>query len=143
MRTTILLAVVVLVVGVLYLQRVRSRASRRTHERDGAARFLVSFPGRTYPEALLQQTYRYLLERREAAGDFEGQHFVVAPGHDLRTVYHLDGLDIEDAALVIADRAGARLPKAHDLDDLKGRVRTVQDLVEFLAPYFADELTDS
>lgn len=138
-RTTLLLALIVLVIGALYVRRVRQRAYRRSHERDGAAQFLASFPGRSYPEALLRQTYAYLLERREAAGDFEGEHFTVAPGHDLRTVYHLDGLDIEDAVLVIADRATARLPKAHDLDDLKGRVATVEDLVEFLAPYFQDD----
>jgi hypothetical protein len=138
-RTTLLLALIVLVIGALYVRRVRQRAYRRSHERDGTAQFLASFPGRAYPEALLRQTYAYLLERREAAGDYEGEHFTVAPGHDLRTVYHLDGLDIEDAVLVIADRASARLPKAHDLDEMKGRVSTVQDLVEFLVPYFQDD----
>ncbi len=138
-RTTLLVALIVVVIGVLYVRRVQQRAYRRSHERDGTAQFLASFPGHDYPEALLRQTYSYLLERREAAGDYEGEHFTVAPGHDLRTVYHLDGLDIEDAVLVIADRASARLPKAHDLDDLKGRVSTVQDLVEFLVPYFQDD----
>jgi len=137
-RTTLLLALLVLVVGALYVRRVRQHAYRRSHERDGLAQFRASFPGRDYPEALLRQTYTYLLERREAAGDFEGAHFTVSPGHDLRTVFHLDGLDIEDAVLVIADRASVRLPRAHDLDDLKGRVATVQDLVEFLAPYFEE-----
>jgi len=137
-RTTILLAVLVLAAGGVLLWRARARADRRSHVRDGIAQFLASFPGSGHPEALLRQTYRYLLERREAAGDFEGEHFVVAPGHDLRTVYHMDGLDIEDAVLVIADRAGARLPKAHDLDDLKGRVATVSDLVVFLGPYFTE-----
>lgn len=139
MRTTLLLSLIVLIVGALYVRRVRQRADRRSHERDGTARFLASFPGRAYPETLLRQTYTYLLERREAAGDFEGEHFTVAPGHDLRIVYHLDGLDIEDAVLVIADRARARLPRARDLDDLKGRVATVQDLVAFLAPYFEED----
>jgi hypothetical protein len=142
-RTTLLLALIVLVVGALYLQRVRRRSLRKSSERDGTAQFLASFPGRDYPEALLRQTYAYLLERREAAGDFEGAHFTVSPGHDLRTVYHLDGLDIEDAVLVIADRASARLPRAHDLDDLKGRVTTVRDLVEFLVPYFRDDPAQS
>jgi hypothetical protein len=137
-RTTILLAVIVLVAGGIVLWRARAKADRRSHVRDGVAQFLASFPGATYPETLLRQTYRYLVERREAAGDHEDEHFVVAPGHDLRTVYHMDGLDIEDAVLVIADRAGARLPKAHDLDDLKGRVSTVSSLVAFLAPYFAE-----
>jgi hypothetical protein len=58
-------------------------------------------------------------------------------------VYHLDGLDIEDAALVIADRAQARLPKAHDLDAMKGRVSTVRDLVLFLRPYFENESAEA
>lgn len=138
MRTTILVAVAVLAAVGFALWRARARADRQSHVRDGVAQFLASFPGIDYPEALLRQTYRYLLERREAAGDFAGAHFVVAPGHDLRTVYHMDGLDIEDAVLVIADRAGARLPKAHDLDGLKGTVSTVAGLVAFLAPYFAD-----
>lgn len=139
MRTTLLLALLVLVIGLLYVRRARQRTSRQTHERDGTAQFLASFPAAAYPEALLRQTYAYLLERREAAGDHEGAHFIVAPGHDLRSVYHMDGLDIEDAVLVIADRASARLPKAHDLDTLKGHVTTVHDLVEFLVPYFQDD----
>jgi hypothetical protein len=140
---TLLVTVILLVIGALYVRRMRQRAYRRSHQRDGRAQFLASFPGRAYPEALLRQTYAYLVERREAAGDDDGQHFTVAPGHDLRTVYHLDGLDIEDAVLVIADRASVRLPRAHDLDDLKGRVATVQDLVEFLVPYFQDDSAES
>jgi hypothetical protein len=138
-RTILLILLLVLIAGALYVWRVRQRTDRRSHERDGVARFLASFPGQAFPEALLRQTYAYLLERREAAGDYEGEHFTVAPGHDLRAVYHLNGLDIEDAAVVIADRASARLPRAHELDDLKGRVATVRDLVEFLAPYFVEE----
>ncbi len=139
MRTTILLALVVLAVGSIYLARVRMRADRRSHVRDGLAQFIASFPGRDFPEELLRQTYEHLVGRREAVGEYNDAHFIVVPGHDLRSVYHLDGLDIEDAVLVIADRAGARLPRANDLDDLKGHVETVQDLVEFLEPYFQSE----
>jgi hypothetical protein len=109
---------------------------------DGLSQFKASFPGRSVPEALLEQTYAHLVERREAVGEDDKAHFIVSPGHDLRAVYHLDGLDIEDAVLVIADRASARLPRAHDLDDLKGRVATVQDLVEFLVPYFEPATAD-
>jgi len=140
-NTTILLALAVLAVGAVYLARVRMRSNRRLHERDGLAQFKASFPGRGIPDELLEQTYAHLVERREAVGDDADEHFIVAPGHDLRTVYHLDGLDIEDAVLLISDRAGARLPKAHDLDDLKGHVKTVQDLVQFLEPYFQRETT--
>jgi hypothetical protein len=142
-RATIALAGIVLVVGLLVLFRSRRRADRRSQVRDGVAHFVASLSGEGVPEVLLRTTYAYLLERREAAGDFEGAHFVVAPGHDLRTVYHLDGLDIEDAALVIADRAQARLPKAHDLDAMKGRVSTVRDLVLFLRPYFENESAEA
>jgi len=141
-NTTILLALTVLAVGSIYLARVRMRSNRQLHERDGLSQFKASFPGRSIPEGLLEQTYAHLVERREAVGDDKDEHFIVAPGHDLRTVYHLDGLDIEDAVLLIADRAGARLPKAHDLDDLKGKVQTVQDLVQFLEPYFQSEMID-
>jgi hypothetical protein len=136
--TTMWWVVLVTGVAVAYLWRARTNAARRSQRRDGLAQFLASFPRADYPEALLRHTYAYLLERREAAGDYEAEHFRVAPGHDLRSVYRMDGLDIEDAVLVIADRAGVRLPRAHDLDDLKGKVATVADVVAFLAPYFAD-----
>jgi hypothetical protein len=141
-RTTIILALIVLAGGLFYVLRLRSKAYRRVHVKDGLTQFKASFPGRRIPDALLEQTYAHLIERREAVGDDADEHFIVAPGHDLRTVYHLDGLDIEDAVLVIADRASARLPRAHDLDDLKGKVRTVQDLVQFLEPYFQLESAD-
>jgi len=141
-NTTILLALAVLAAGSIYLARVRMRSNRQLHVRDGLTQFKASFPGRRIPEELLEQTYAHLIERREAVGDDEDEHFIVAPGHDLRTVYHLDGLDIEDAVLLISDRAGARLPRAHDLDDLKGRVQTVQDMVQFLEPYFQSGKTD-
>jgi hypothetical protein len=138
-RTTILLGLSVLAAGSIYLARLRMRSDRRSFEKDGLTQFKASFPGRDLPDALLEQTYAHLIERREAVGEDDASHFNVAPGHDLRTVYHLDGLDIEDAVLVIADRATARLPRAHDLDDLKGHVKTVQDMVDFLEPYFAPE----
>jgi hypothetical protein len=50
-------------------------------------------------------------------------------------VYGLVDLDLEDAVLVIADRAGARLPRAKELDALKTGVRSVEDLLRFLEPY--------
>ncbi len=135
-RTTILLGLTAVASGSIYLAYLRMRSDRRHFERDGLTQFKASFPGRDLPDALLEQTYAHLVERREAVGDNNEAHFMVAPGHNLRTVYHMDGLDVEDAVLLIADRATVRLPKAHDLDDLKGKVQTVQDMVEFLVPYF-------
>ncbi len=139
MRTTILFGLIVMAIGSISLARARMRSDRQSHERDGLARFRASFSGQNFPEELLNGTYTYLVERREAAGESADEHYEVAPGHDLRTVYHLDALDIEDAVLVIADRASARLPKAHELDELKGQVSTVSDLVLFLEPYFEGE----
>jgi hypothetical protein len=49
-------------------------------------------------------------------------------------------LDLEDAVLVIADRAGARLPRASELDELKARVRSVDDMLRYLEPFFRAEV---
>jgi hypothetical protein len=133
---------VVLLGGSIYLVRSSWLSGQRSHERDALAQFLASFPGRRLPESLLRQTFAYLLERARAAGDLDERHFVVAPGHDLRVIYHMDELDLEDAALVIADRATARLPRAHELDALRGSVRTVGELVTFLEPFFESETVD-
>ncbi len=142
MNSTILLGLVILLGGSYYLVRSRRISGERSQRRDALAQFLASFPGRRLPDSLLRQSFAYLLERSRAAGDLDEQHFIVAPGHDLRAVYHMDELDIEDAALVIADRAGVRLPRAQELDELRARVRTVEDLVGFLEPYFQPETVD-
>lgn len=142
MNSTILLGLIVLLGGSYYLVRSRRITGERSHQRDAQAQFLASFPGRRLPESLLVHTFAYLLERSRAAGDLDEQHFVVAPGHDLRTTYHMDELDVEDAALVIADRATARLPRAQELDELRDTVRTVEDLVLFLEPFFQPETVD-
>lgn len=136
MRSTIVLGFVAMATGAVYLARARMQAHRQSSVRDGLAQFTAAFRGRDIPPELLKHTYDHLIERREAVGEDDAAHFIVAPGHDLRAVYHLDGIDIEDAVLVIADRASARLPKAKELDALKGRVYTVQDLVTFLVPFF-------
>jgi hypothetical protein len=115
------------------------RADHRSHARDGLAHFKAALADRGAPDALLEHTYAYLLERREAAGEHGDPHYVMAPGHDLRTVYHLEPLDIEDAVVSIADRGQARLPRAHELDAVKERVHTVRDLVLFLEPFFAED----
>jgi hypothetical protein len=67
-------------------------------------------------------------------------HYIVNPGDDLDRVYGLVDLDLEDAVLVIADRAGARLPRSNELDALKTRVRSVDDLLKYLEPFFRPEV---
>lgn len=131
--TTMMLALAV----VLY---VRARVmNQQSISRDGLSRFRDSFRGR-YPELLIAQTYTYLAERHGAVGP----HYSVKPADELDRVYGLVDLDLEDAVLVIADRAGARLPRASELDELKTRgVRTVDDLVRFLEPFFRPEVVKS
>jgi len=128
--TTMLLALAVILF-------VRARImNQQSIERDGLSRFRDSFRGR-YPELLLAQTYTYLAEKHGMVGP----HYIVKPADDLERVYGLADLDLEDAVLVIADRAGARLPKSAELDELKTRgVRTVDDLLRFLEPFFRPEV---
>ena len=116
---------------------VRARImNQQSIERDGLSRFRDSFRGR-YPELLLAQTYRYLAERHGAVGP----HYRVLPGDSLERVYGLVDLDLEDAVLIIADRAGARLPKSAELDELKTKgVQSVEDLLRFLEPFFRPEV---
>jgi hypothetical protein len=133
-RMVILATVVMLALaGALF---IRARIlTTKSIVRDGLSRFRDSIHGR-YPESLLAQTYRYLAERHGAVGP----HHIVNPEDELDRVFGLVDLDLEDAVLVIADRAGARLPRSADLDELKSRgVRTVDDLMRFLEPYFVSE----
>lgn len=134
-RLTVFIAIAVLLVGMLALVRAR-RMDRASHERDGLSRFRDSLRGR-YPEILLLQAYTYLAERHGVVGP----HYIVGPSDDLEREFGLVDLDLEDAVLVIADRAGARLPRANELDELKSRgVRTVDDLLRFLEPFFRPEV---
>jgi hypothetical protein len=134
-RLTAILVVAILLLSVLALVRAR-RMDRASHERDGLSRFRDSFRGR-YPELLLSQVYGYLAEQHGAVGP----QYIVNPGADLERDFGLSDLDLEDAVLVIADRAGARLPRANELDELKSRgVRTVDDLLRFLEPFFRPEV---
>ncbi len=116
---------------------VRARImNQQSIERDGLSRFRDSFRGR-FPEVMLENTYHYLAERHGAVGP----HYRVEPKDDLARVYGLVDLDLEDAVLVIADRAGVRLPKSAELDELKTRnVRTVEDMLRFLEPFFRPEV---
>ncbi len=134
MRLVIVGTVLMLAVASFLFIRARILTTKSI-VRDGLSRFRDSFHGR-YSELLLSQTYRYLAERHGAVGP----HYIVQPDDELDRVYGLVDLDLEDAVLVIADRAGARLPKPADLDELKTRgVRTVDDLLQFLEPYFVSE----
>ena len=131
---TLIYIAALLVVGIvlgLLLFRVK-KADRVSHERDGLTQFRETYAAR-YPDALLQNAYLYLAERDAAAGP----HYMVSPSDNLQQVYGLANLDLEDAVLVIADKAGAKIPNAHELDELKTKVRTVDDMLRFLNPFFA------
>ena len=134
MRLTVIVAIVVLVIGLIALIRAQ-RINQASIERDGLSRFRDAFRGR-YPELLLAQVYTYLAERHGAVGP----HYLVNPNDDLESEYALIDLDLEDAVLVIADRAGARLPRANELDELKVKVRSVDDLLRYLEPFFRPEV---
>ncbi|MEO7360896.1 MAG: hypothetical protein ABI120_11240 [Gemmatimonadaceae bacterium] len=131
MNLTLIVGLLLLGIGVGVLLRAR-KASRVTHERDGLTAFREANAGHGYPEALIAGTYHYLAERDAATGT----HYAVQPDEDLQQTYGLVNLDLEDAVLVIADKAGARLPTAHELDALKTQVRTVDDMLRFLNSYF-------
>jgi hypothetical protein len=133
-RVTVIVAVVVLVLGLIALIRAQ-RINQASIERDGLSRFRNAFRGR-YPELLLSQVYAYLAERHGAVEP----HYIVNPNDNLEHEYGLIDLDLEDAVLVIADRAGARLPRANELDELKEQVRSVDDLVRYLEPFFRPEV---
>jgi hypothetical protein len=133
-RLPVIVAAVALIIALAALLRAR-RLNLRSIERDGLSRFRDSTRGR-YPELLLAQTYQYLAERHGAVEP----HYRVTPTDSLERVFGLGGLDLEDAVLVIADRAGARLPRSNELDELKTRVRTVDDLLRFLEPFFRPEV---
>lgn len=128
--TTMMLALAVILF-------VRARImTQQSIERDGLSRFRNSYHGR-YPELLLAHTYGYLAERHGVVGP----HPRVLASDNLARVYGLVDLDLEDAVLVIADRAGARLPKSVELDALKTTgVATVDDLVKYLEPFFRPEV---
>lgn len=131
MKLTLVLALLVLGIGMGVLIRSR-KANRDSHERDGLTRFRQAYAGRGFSDPLLSATYHFLAERDAAAN----VHYEVLPADNLQRVYGLVDLDLEDAVLVIADKAGARLPNAHDLDAVKGQVHTVDELLVFLSPYF-------
>ena len=132
MSVRLLLTAVLVLLGISILLLLRVRAEHRASaELHGLARFRDQLQGR-YPDALVVQVFRFLAERH---GDMAGAPLVDPIDH-LGRVHRLAALDLEDAVLVIADRAGARLPAVRDLDALSGQVHTVEDLLRFLAPFF-------
>ena len=133
-RLTVIVAVVVLALGLLALVRAQ-RINQASIERDGLSRFRDALRGR-YTELLLSQVYAYLAERRGAVGPY----YLVSPTDNLERAYALIDLDLEDAVLVIANRAGVRLPSARELDELKEQVRSVDDLLRYLEPFFRPEV---
>jgi hypothetical protein len=107
--------------------RALNRADRR--EIGGRGRFLSAFDGSAIPAELLVQAYETLSRRvAPAARD-------IRPADRMVEQLGLTDVDVEDVALLIAARCEARIPTAHDLDELGARVRTVDDLVRFLAPF--------
>lgn len=124
-----ILVVAIVVVAIVVSQRSKSKIE---HERDGLSAFRSENASRGFPDALLEGSYLYLAERAPAPGP----HYAVSLHDNLQHTYGLTDLDLEDAVLVIADKAGARLPTAHDLDALKTQVSTVDDMLRFLKPYF-------
>lgn len=127
-----ILAVVVTLVLLLAgvgVARSRNR-SLAVHDRDAFDRFAAECADR-FPEPVVRHTFDFLAERHGAMP----AHAVVRLGDDLRKAHGLVELDLEDAVVLIADRVGGRLPAARDLDELDGRVRTVEDLMRFLAPF--------
>ncbi len=122
--TFLLLATGFVVAG----SRALGAANRR--ELGGRNSFLAKFDGTGIPAALLVQAYE-TLSRRVSAEVRD-----IRPGDRLAENFRLSAADVEDVALLVAARCEARIPTAHDLDELDARVRTVDDLVRFLARFY-------
>lgn len=131
---SLLLASIVLLSGTLVWLRAR-RLHEKAEARDGLSRLRDQVRGR-FPENLVEQVFTALSERHGAVP----AHYVVRLGDDLLLDHGLAELDLEDAILVAADRAGARLPKVRDLETVHERVHTVEDMMVFLEPFFRPEL---
>jgi len=124
-----LIAVMILLFTIIMGQRSKNKTSS---ERNGLLAFRSANVARGYTDALIEGTYHYLAERAPAPGP----HYAVEGSDNLQQTYGLADLDLEDAVLVIADKAGAKLPNAGELDALKAQVRTVDDMLRFLHPFF-------
>lgn len=132
MSLSLVLALVAVFIALFVMFIGRRSATKTSSERNGLSAFKAANVSRGYPDSLVEGTYHYLAERAPAPGP----HYAVAGTDNLQQTYGLADLDLEDAVLVIADKAGAKLPNAHELDELKTRVRTVDDMLRFMNPYF-------
>lgn len=132
-----MLPLVVMLVAAAALLAVLGQVRKRriaSLEAEGLARFQAFFADRGLPAPLVQNVYHYLAENA-ATGV---QHFDVNPSDELAKRYGIvTELDVQDAVVVIADRAGLPLPKAQRLDEVEPNVHTVEDLLRFLAPLAA------
>jgi hypothetical protein len=128
----LVLAVMVVAAAVLLLVLGQVRKRRIVAlEAEGLARFKSFYADRGLPAPLVSNVYHYLAENA-ATGV---QHFDVNPTDDLGARYGIvSEVDVQDAVVVIADRAGLKLPKAQELDLAQPTVHTVEDLLRFLEP---------
>lgn len=108
---------------------LRTLDSADRHAVGARERFVAAFGTRQLPAGLLVQTYE-TLSRRAAPRAWD-----IRPGDRLAEVLGMSALDVEDVALLVVARCEGRIPTARDLDRLDARVRTVEDLVEFLVPF--------
>jgi hypothetical protein len=113
---------------VLAGSRALNAANRR--ELGGRNSFLAKFDGSGIPADLLVQAYETLARRVSA------EIRDIRPGDRLVENFGMSQADMEDVALLVAARCEARIPGAHELDELDERVRTVDDLVRFLAQFY-------
>lgn len=132
MNLTVILALVAIAILLFTIVMGQRSATKTSSERDGLSAFKAANSGRGFSDTLIEGVYHYLAERAPAPEP----HYAVVGTDNLEQTYGLADLDLEDAVLVIADKAGAKLPNAHDLDELKSRVRTVDDMLRFMNPYF-------
>ena len=108
----------------------RALAAANRRELGGRNSFLARFDGSGLPADLLVQAYE-TLSRRVSAEIRD-----IRPGDRLVENFGMSAADMEDVALLVAARCEARIPSAHELDELDARVRTVDDLVRFLVPFY-------
>jgi hypothetical protein len=135
MRLMLVGSTMMLALAIVLFVRARVMSEKALYH-DGLSRLRDAVRGR-YPDRMLEHLYSYLSTRYGSTG---ATSYRVLPGDELRARYGLVALELEDAVLVIADRGGARLPKASDLDLLtKQPMETVEDLMRFLEPFFRTE----
>lgn len=126
------LAIVAVLISIaLGFSLLTSRTLRRVEAVDTTNRhsFLASYDGSALPADVLVQTWD-ALARWLPEGVRE-----IRQTDRLAEDYGLARLDIEDVALLIAARCEGRIPTGRDLDELDAHVRTVDDLVRFVAPF--------